>query len=118
MDDIWAILEKAGWPAGVIGAAALLMYLADKLHLWERPGRKSDRELLSADELTFRRDLLGRVAILESSLGKCEEKHSLAIGWMVGVIADLKRQGFTAFAPVPKDLADLAIRVGVAVEGK
>lgn len=45
MDDIFAILEKAGWPAGVIGAAALLMYIADKLHLWERPARKSDREL-------------------------------------------------------------------------
>lgn len=117
MGDILAFLDKHGVPAGLILICMVGLYLADKLHLWQRPARKSDREMLSLDELSFRRDLLKRIGLLETSLTHCEDKHAIAIAWMVGIISDLRKAGFTAFAPLPKDLAELALRVGVAVEG-
>lgn len=124
MDDIIGVLEKAGVPAGLIGVGAGAFYLADKFHIWERPNRKTDRELLSADEKNFRRDLLERVKSLEEScsalggkLRECEDKHAKLSAWILRMMEELRQAGLRKIEPLPTELLELAGKLDAVLAG-
>jgi|SRR6185437_6909863 len=75
MNDLTDFLRAQGVPAWIAVVLAALYILVDKLHLWPRQG-KSEREILSADEITFRTALMERLKDVEGRLEKCMKGHA------------------------------------------
>lgn len=75
MSDLVSFLKDHGWPGWLAALIAGAWFAVDKLHLWPRHG-KSEREILSADELTFRKDLMARLAEYERRLDECMKAHT------------------------------------------
>lgn len=75
MDDITSFLRSAGVPAGFITVGACAFYLADKIRIWERPARKTDREQLSDDQRKFWDGFKDRLETVEQGLATCEDNH-------------------------------------------
>lgn len=74
MDDFTAFLHRMGVPAWAVAILSVAYIAMDKLKLWHRRG-KSEREILSSDEMTFRRHLMERLESVESRLTECMSKH-------------------------------------------
>jgi len=100
MDALIDYLRKSGLPAWSVAILILLYVLADKLKLVHRPARKSDREMLSADEATFRKALMeevgrlrGEVRQLHNDLTDCHDNHAALAERLEEMIETAKEAG-------------------------
>lgn len=75
MDDLTDFLHRMGMPAWAVAFIASAYIVFDKLKPWSKRG-KSEREILSSDEMTFRKALMDRLADVEGRLETCMKGHA------------------------------------------
>jgi len=83
MSDLLAVFKDSGLPAGIVSLIVLAIFLAREFKLFERRPGKSDRELqlserqmLSADEETFRRAMMDRQRATDERLDASEKARA------------------------------------------
>lgn len=83
MEEVLKLFAEVGVPTWVLAALFVVYAIVKEMHLFEGRGHKSERELLSADELTFRQGLMDRIKaqgleieVLHKELATCHFQHA------------------------------------------
>jgi hypothetical protein len=104
MDEISATLHRLGVPSSVIAIIAVTWIFIREFKPFQRPARRSDREILSQDEQSFRQSILDRLKVTEArgeaseqdraklrvEVAECEKRHIEAAEKFEQTVSDLR----------------------------
>lgn len=100
LKDIVDAFHQIGVPTWVILVVFVCYAVAKEFRVLERPDAKSERELLSADQMTFRQALMDQVRALRdecgglrSELAACETRHDVLAKQLSTILDNVKATG-------------------------
>jgi len=119
-------IHEVGVPTWVLFVIFVGYAIAKELRVLEKPAEKSERELLSADQLTFRKSLMEQVRTLtgdvkalreehadcEKRSSDCEERYEILAAKFSSVIAEIKSGGLDILMKLGQIETVPEIRIG------